>query len=171
MKLEGTIDIAAPAQAVWQLIIDPISLSACVPGVSDVRQVDDRTFEGSISASIGPVDGTFSFRSVLVRAVYPDDLFVEVRGVDSVTRSQLVADIKVAIAPAPAGAASLAYRATVTVKGRLVILGDMVLRATTSLMITQVTRCLRSRLEPIPGDDHAVVSGSGPAKRIVPRAG
>jgi len=38
MKLEGTIDIEAPAQAVWQLIIDPIRLSACVPGVSDVRQ-------------------------------------------------------------------------------------------------------------------------------------
>jgi len=171
MKLDGTIDIAAPAQAVWQLIIDPISLSACVPGVSDVRQVDDRTFEGSISASIGPVDGTFSFRSVLVRAVDPHDLFVEVKGVDSVTRSQLVADIKVSIAAAPAGATSVAYRATVTVKGRLAILGEMVLRATASLMIAEVTRCLRSRLELMPRADGAVAGGSGRTDRIGPPAG
>jgi carbon monoxide dehydrogenase subunit G len=149
MKLDGTIDIAVEPTAVWNLIIDPISLSACVPGVSDVRQVDDQTFEGSISAAVGPVDGTFSFRSVIVRAAFPDDLVVEVEGVDSVTKSRLVANIEVSLAEVSATATTLSYRATVKVKGRLAILGEMMLRATASLMITQLTRCLRSRLEPI----------------------
>ena len=68
MKLDGTIEIAATVPDVWALINDPVSLSACVPGVSDVRQIDDRTFEGSVSASIGPIDGQFAFRSLITRS-------------------------------------------------------------------------------------------------------
>ena len=50
--------------------------------------------------------------------------------------------------PAP-GATLLRYQAVVTVKGRLSILGEMVLRATAGMMIGQVTKCLRSRLETV----------------------
>lgn len=148
MKLDGTIDIGAPAKSVWDLVVDPVGLAACIPGVRDVRQVDERTFEGSITASVGPVDGDFSFASVLTRAVFPDDLVIDLQGTDSVTKSRLVAHIEAALTETAPASTTLTYRATVQVKGRLAILGEMMLRATASLMITQVTRCLRSRLEP-----------------------
>lgn len=48
MKLASTIDIAAPPLALWAVMIDPTDLAACVPGVSSVRQIDDRTFEGVV---------------------------------------------------------------------------------------------------------------------------
>jgi carbon monoxide dehydrogenase subunit G len=147
MKLVGTIDIAAPMEAVWALIIDPVSLSACVPGVRDVRQVDERTFEGSITASVGPMDGDFSFTSVIGRATFPDDLVVDVQGLDSVTKSRLEIHAECALTEPSPGSTTLSYHATVKVKGRLAILGEMILRATASLMIGQVTKCLRSRLE------------------------
>ena len=147
MKLDGRIDIDATAADVWQVVIDPVGLSACVPGVSDVRQVDDRTFEGAIRASVGPIDGDFAFRSILSRADFPGDLVVDVEGTDSVTRSRIVAHIEAALDEATPGRTTLTYHATVTVKGRLAIIGEMVLRATASVMITQVTRCIRSRLE------------------------
>lgn len=147
MKLDGTIEIGAPAEAVWGVIIDPRDLAACVPGVSDVRQVDDRTFEGTVRASVGPIDGDFAFRSVLARAEFPAGLVVDVEGTDSVTRSRLVAHVEASLTEPSAGRTALAYRATVSVKGRLAIIGEMVLRATASVMIGQVTKCLRSRLE------------------------
>jgi 2-furoyl-CoA dehydrogenase large subunit len=147
VRLEGTIDIAAPAEAVWALMIDPRDLAACVPGVSDVRQVDDRTFEGSVRASVGPVEGDFAFRSVLAEMTYPDELIVDVEGTDSVTRSRVVAHIEAGLRSTTDESTTLAYRATITTKGRLAIIGDMVLRATAGVMIGQVTRCLRSRLE------------------------
>ncbi len=147
MKLDGTIDIAAPAEAVWAAIIDPTDLAACVPGVSNVRHVDDRTFEGSVRASVGPIDGDFSFRSVLLRTDFPSDLVVEVEGTDSMTRSRVVAHIEAGVGSTDTGATTLAYRATVTTKGRLAIIGDMVLRATAGVLIGEVTKCLRSRLE------------------------
>lgn len=147
MKLDGTIDITAAPQAVWDLIIDPVSLAACVPGVRDVRQVDPRTFEGSVSASVGPVDGNFSFTSIIERAVFPGDLGVSVGGVDSVTKSRLEALITAGLSGSAEGPTRLTYSAVIKVKGRLAILGEMMLRATASLMIGQVTKCLRSQLE------------------------
>jgi 2-furoyl-CoA dehydrogenase large subunit len=147
MRLEGTIDIAAPPEAVWAVMIDPRDLAACVPGVGDVRQVDDRTFEGSVRASVGPIDGDFSFRSVLTEMAYPDTLVVDVEGTDSVTKSRVVAHIEAGLTSTTDEATTLDYRATITTKGRLAIIGDMVLRATAGLMIGQVTKCLRSRLE------------------------
>jgi carbon monoxide dehydrogenase subunit G len=147
MKLAGTIDIAAPPLAVWAVMIDPTDLAACVPGVSSVRQIDDRTFEGVVRASVGPIDGDFSFRSVLRRADFPDDMVVDVEGSDSMTKSRVLAHIEAALTESAPGATTLTYRATITTKGRLAIIGDMVLRATAGVMIGQVTKCLRSRLE------------------------
>lgn len=147
MRLEGTIDIAAPPEAVWAVLIDPRDLAACVPGVSDVRPVDDRTFEGSVRASVGPIDGDFSFRSVLTEMTYPDTLVVDVEGTDSVTKSRVVAHIEAGLTSSSDESTTLAYHATIAIKGRLAIIGDMVLRATAGVMIGQVTKCLRSRLE------------------------
>jgi carbon monoxide dehydrogenase subunit G len=132
MKLDGSIDVAAGPREVWSAVIDPVSLAACVPGVRGVRQVDDRTFEGSISAAVGPIEGDFSFTSVLT---------------DSVTKSRLRADVLASVVEATPGQTQLRYTATINVKGRMAILGEMVLRATAGVIIGQVARCLRTRLE------------------------
>jgi carbon monoxide dehydrogenase subunit G len=147
MRLEGTIVIAAPARQVWEVVTDPTGIAGCVPGVKDMRMVEDGRFEGSISASVGPLNGDFSFQSVITRAEYPGDLHVEVDGTDSVTRSRLVVAVQAGLVEDGPSQTTLTYDADVKVKGRLAILGEMILRATASMMIGQVTRCLRTRLE------------------------
>ncbi|HET7030048.1 MAG TPA: SRPBCC domain-containing protein [Candidatus Limnocylindrales bacterium] len=147
MKLAGTISIAAPPGAVWALVTNPIGLARCVPGVGDIRQVDERTFEGTILASVGPVDGSFAFRSVMTTAEFPSALVVEVAGTDSVTKSRLEMTVRAGLTEPAAGMTDLAYQAEVKVRGRLAILGEMVLRATAGMMIGEVTKCLRSQLE------------------------
>ena len=151
MKLAGKIEIAAPAERVWVLINDPISLAGCVPGGQDVRQIDDRTFGGSITAAVGPMEGRFEFSAVIERSDFPADLVVEMTGVDSVTRSTLVASIGTSLEFVDADRTTLVYTATINVKGRLAILGDMILRATARVMISELVKCLRSRLEPAAG--------------------
>ena len=127
-------------------MLDPLTLAGCVPGVKAVRQVDERTFEGSITAAVGPMNGDFAFTSVITRAERPE-MDVSIEGIDSVTKSRLEALVTVVMDESDDAACVLAYRAEVKVRGRLAILGEMVLRATASMMINQVTACLRARLE------------------------
>lgn len=146
MRLTGEIEIAAAAPRVWDLIVDPTDLAACVPGVGAVRQLDDATFEGTVRASIGPLDGDFSFRSRSTETVYPR-LVVDVEGLDSMTKSRIVAHVVATLEDRAPTMTLLRYEAEVATKGRLAIIGDMVLRATAGMMIGQVASCLRSRLE------------------------
>ena len=147
MKLDGRIEIAAPAREVWDLIIDPVSLAACVPGVQDVSRVDERTFRGTITASVGPMEGRFAFMSRVERDVFPTDLQVETTGTDSITNSPLRASVAAWLESTAPDQTVLGYRATVMVGGRLAILGEMMLRATAGMLIAELVKCLRARLE------------------------
>ncbi|HUQ78491.1 MAG TPA: SRPBCC domain-containing protein [Patescibacteria group bacterium] len=151
MKLDGTIDIAAPPSDVWKVVIDPTDLAACVPGVRAVRQLDERTFEGTIRASVGPINGDFAFRAILTSTTPISALVVDVEGTDSVTNSRVLTHLEITLTEPAPDRTTLAYHATVTVKGRLAIVGEMVLRATAGMIIGQVSRCLRARLEPVAG--------------------
>ena len=103
MKLDGRIEIAAPAADVWAFILDPERLGACVPGARNVRKLDDRTFAGSVTAAVGPMQSDFDFTTVVVRADFPGDLGVELTGTDSMTKSSLTAEVAIALeTPDPA---------------------------------------------------------------------
>lgn len=147
MKLDGRIEIAAPAADVWALILDPERLGACVPGARDVRKVDARTFTGSVTAAVGPTQSDFDFTTVIERAAFPTDLLVALSGTDSMTKSALTATVTIALeAPEPAHTV-MAYRAEIRIGGRLAILGEMILRATAGAMIGEVANRMRARLE------------------------
>lgn len=147
MRLEGAVDVAAPARAVWEFVLDPARLSRCIPGIAEVRRIDDRTFDGQLQAAVGPMRGTFEFRSVIERSDFPADLVVGITGVDSVTRSQVRIVVTARLEPRTAVTTRMEYVMSVNVGGRLAILGEMVLRATAGAVVEQVTACLRGHLE------------------------
>src|SRR5688572_16641873 len=105
-----------------------------MPGVEDVNQIDDRTFDGTILASVGPISGKFNFRATIVESNPPRDMKGTVTGTDSVTRSTIDAVMAMTLNPRTPLDTELAYKATVDIHGRLAILGEMVLRATGALM-------------------------------------
>jgi len=147
VNFEDRITVKAPADRVWAFLLDPNCIAACMPGVQNVTQIDDRTFDAAIAASVGPISGKFSFRAHIVESNPPTEMAAEIEGVDSVTKSPLRAHVAMTLQPLGAAETALAYRATVQVKGRLAILGEMVLRATATLMLEEATRRLRAQLE------------------------
>jgi carbon monoxide dehydrogenase subunit G len=153
---EDQLTINAPAAKVWDFLLDPKCIAACMPGVENVTQVDDRTFDAAILASVGPISGKFTFRAHIVESKPPTEMAAEIAGQDSVTRSPLTAHVAMTLTPLTPAQTALAYRATVEVKGRLAILGDMVLRATAALMMEEATKRLRAQLEAPGGSGVAV---------------
>ncbi len=146
MIFDGKIDLDVPAEAAWSFLIDINKFSTCLPGIDEIKQIDDKTFDGVISATVGPISGKFSFRSTIVESRAPEQMVVRTEGVDSVTKSAVNADMTMDLHSAPNNKTEMNYRADVNIKGRLAILGDMVLRATATLILQEFTRRLHKAL-------------------------
>lgn len=146
MIFEGKIDLQVPAEKAWAFLIDIDKFSACLPGIEEVRQLDDRTFEGTLGAAVGPISGKFTFRSTIVDSRPPEQMVVKTEGTDSVTRSTVNADMIVELREISSDKSVMDYRADVKIKGRLAIVGDMVLRATATLILQEFARRLHKGL-------------------------
>lgn len=146
MILDGKIDLDVPVEKAWNFLIDINKFSTCLPGIDEVRQIDDKTFEGLISAAVGPISGKFNFRSTIVDSRPPEQMLVKTEGTDSVTKSTVNADMTVDLRRVSDTKSQMDYSADVKIKGRLGILGDMVLRATATLILQEFTRRLHKGL-------------------------
>jgi uncharacterized protein len=147
MQFEGKITVNADQAAVWQLLLDVDEFASCVPGVENVHKIDDQTFDGTIAASVGPISGQFGFTARIVDSDPPHLMSAEIDGTDSVTKSIIHSDMKVTLTALSAHETELAYRAVVDVRGRLALIGDMVLMATAKLMLQEFTNRLQRKIE------------------------
>ena len=55
MTFTQSCTIAANREAVWDFLMDMRNIAGCLPGVEDVRQVDDETYDGTMRMKIGPI--------------------------------------------------------------------------------------------------------------------
>jgi carbon monoxide dehydrogenase subunit G len=147
MILEGKIDVAVPAAKAWDFLIDVNRFASCVPGLEQVTQIDERTFDGVVRATVGPISGNVTFRSTILDSAPLSEMVVQTDGTDSVTRSAVSAKLLVRLNETIENRTELSYHADIAVKGRLAILGDMVLRATGALMLEEFTKRLKEKLE------------------------
>ena len=147
MNFADSLTIKAAAPRVWDALLDVNTVAGCMPGVEEVIQVDERTFDGVINASVGPISGRFAFRAHILESDPPREMVAEVVGTDSVTKSTVTQRLVVTLEAISAEETTLSYRATVDIKGRLAILGEMVLRATATLIVEEATKRLRQQIE------------------------
>jgi carbon monoxide dehydrogenase subunit G len=146
VQFADRVVLRAPAAVVWDCLLDPRTLAACIPGAEEVTQLDDRTFSAAIQASVGPISGQFAFRAQLVDCRPPSQLTARVEGVDSVTRSTVHSDTVLTLEPQGPDETALHYQATVQIHGRLAILGEMVLRTTAALLLAECARRLQEQV-------------------------
>lgn len=147
MNFEGTIAVEHPRDAVWDFVLDIRKFSSCMPGLDSIHQIDDVTFEGVISARVGPMSGRFNFRSTITDSNPREALTVKIEGNDSVTRSTVTAGVDARMEEPRENCTELRYKAQVEIKGRLAIVGDMILRATTSLILEEFRKRLTRALD------------------------
>lgn len=159
MLFSGSMTLDAEPTRVWDLLLDASSFAALVPGVENITQIDSQTFDGRVEMTVGPISGEFPFRAHIEDSNPPTELSARVEGTDSVTKSTIDGELRMTLTPLEAGQTDLAYHATVNIHGRLVIIGDMVLRATAALILEEFTKRLRHRLE----SNMAPSTGSGQA--------
>jgi carbon monoxide dehydrogenase subunit G len=147
MIVEGKFKVEAPVQKVWDFLMDFNQFASCIPGLEDLSQVDDRTFDGVIGAKVGPMSGKFRFQASILEAAPPTDMKVRVEGQDDLTKSTVNAMVTLKLTPSGETGTQLSHHFNAEIKGRIAIVGDMILRGAAAVMLNEFAKRLRGRLE------------------------
>jgi len=65
VKLEHTTLIATSRERLWAFLMNVPEVSRCVPGVQDVKALDDKTYEGTLRVRVGPISLSLGGRIIL----------------------------------------------------------------------------------------------------------
>ena len=80
MTIEGTYNIAAPRETVWQHLMSAESLAHALPGCEKLEPVSDGSFQAVLKIGIGAVKGTYHGRIELADVISPESYRMKVEG-------------------------------------------------------------------------------------------
>lgn len=59
LRGEGSASVGVPPERVWEMLLDPETLKAVIPGCQSVEKVSDTHFRADVTLGIGPVTGRY----------------------------------------------------------------------------------------------------------------
>jgi 2-furoyl-CoA dehydrogenase large subunit len=59
LRGEGEAMVGAPVPEVWNMLLDPATLSAVIPGCDRLQKISDTQFRAEVTLGIGPVKGRY----------------------------------------------------------------------------------------------------------------
>ena len=145
MHFEGTFDVGTPAAKVYDALMEPKELSACMPGFQRVEVKSPREFTVTVKAGVSFIRGDFNIKFDLVEARAPTHAKLVGRGsgMGSVVDIEATMDIS----EAPGGGSSTRWYADAKVGGKIASLGQRLLEGQAEKMIREMFACLRAKFE------------------------
>src|SRR5205085_9283379 len=80
MDLSGSYSFAAPAQKVWELLIDPDVVASCMPGCQGLVPLGDDRYRASLSMAVAAVSGQYTGTVAILDKVPPQSFRLAVDG-------------------------------------------------------------------------------------------
>jgi carbon monoxide dehydrogenase subunit G len=146
MDFTGSIVIAAPRSAVWDLLLDFEQLATCGPGVQSIERQD--ATHASVRAKIGVGFMTLGFtvELELVEVEAPDRAVIRATG--AAPGNQVEAHGEMRLSGPAEGPTTMDYTATVEIFGSLAGVGSRMIEGTAGKLIDETFDCVRAKLAP-----------------------
>ena len=146
MDFNGTVDIDAPRQAVWDLLLNFEELATCGPGVQSIERLDET--HARVRAKVGVAFMTMGFTIdlELVETQAPDRAVIRATGAAS--GNQVDATGQMQLSGPAEGPTQMDWSATVDIHGSLAGVGSRMIEGTAAKLIDQTFDCVRAKLAP-----------------------
>ena len=134
MKLEGSHQLDAPRERVYQSLVNPEVLQRCIPGCERLDKTAENTFAATIKTGVGSIKGVFTGTARLEDLREPEHLrlVVDGKGAPGFLKGSGDLDLE----PADGGT-KVSYSADVQVGGTIASVGQRMLQGTAKMMATQ----------------------------------
>jgi uncharacterized protein len=148
IRIEERFVVQAPAERVWDYLVDPRRVVVCLPGASLTEVVDDRTFHGAVKVKVGAVSLTY-LGTVHLGELDPVARSVKMSGEgrESAGPGQARMAMESRLSAAPGGGTEVVVLADLDVVGRIVQLGRGMIEQVSHQLFAEFAACVRATLE------------------------
>lgn len=148
MEIEKTVTVAAPAQQVWAMLLDPNVMGGCVPGMQSIEVLSEDEYVALMRVKISFISAKFKLKTRIVERRAPYYLRTEGTGEDTSVASSLKQQSEIFLSEQPDGQTELRIKVLVDVMGRLGTFGLSVMKTKADRMWDEFARNLATRLSP-----------------------
>lgn len=143
MELNGTRNLTASPQAVWNVMHNSAALQAAIPGAEEIAWQGDNAVSVRIKVELGPVNRAFSLMAQVVEQSAPSHIKFSTNRQGVSNRVQ--GDLTVDLAPNGSGT-TLTYAGTAKLEGPLAMLDNPLTRPLVQRQIDQFFDNLASKI-------------------------
>ncbi|MEK6323435.1 MAG: carbon monoxide dehydrogenase subunit G [Acidobacteriota bacterium] len=134
MKVEGTHELQASAERVYQALIDPAVLQRCIPGCERLEKTGENAYSTTLRAGVGSIKGVFT-GNVRLEDMNPPKHFrmvVDGKGQPGFLKGAGDLDLE-----DQNGATIVSYKGEVQVGGTIAGVGQRMLQGAVKMMTSQ----------------------------------
>ena len=166
IDIRETFQVRAPIATVWQFMLDPQRVAACMPGAVLEQVVDERTFLGAIKVKIGAITTSYKGRLQLTdvdEAAHSIKMKGEGRETSGGTAKASLASQMKAL---PDGRTEVVAEASVDLTGRIMQVGRGMIQGVSHQLFLQFVSAAQAQLEQASG--RASAAGEATAASAAP---
>jgi uncharacterized protein len=149
MKLEGTYQLHAPRERVFEFLTDPEVLRRCIPGCERLEKVGENAFETTIKAGVGTIKGVFN-GTVRLEDIRPNEhyrIVVEAKGTPGFLKGLGDLDLE-----AQNDGTLIKYSGDLQVGGTVASVGQRMIQGTAKMMASQFFLALEGEAKTAQGE-------------------
>jgi carbon monoxide dehydrogenase subunit G len=146
LRFDGTVNIQAPRDKVWNFLIDPHAISQCAPGLESLEViVPDEKFKVVVSIGFGAVKVTFSADAEFVERDAPNRARIKAHGKAPGSAADVVSEMS--LSDGPDGSTDMAWWADITVLGTIASLASRLMGGVTKKLTGAFFDCVKGKIE------------------------
>ena len=147
MLIEEKFTVKAPAQKVWDFVINPELIGPCIPGLEKIDILDENTYETVVKVKVGFIKVKMNTKTIIIEKNPPYHMKTVSDGRDTLKAGEVHQEMTVNIKELSDSTCEISYSANVRVTGKLATFGEKIMRSTTKKLSDQFIKNLRSKLE------------------------
>lgn len=142
MQLTGEHTFEAPRQVVWDFLMDPAVLEACLPGAEGMTEVGPDEYTANMKVGIAMIKGNFSGKVKITDKVEPSSYRMKVEG--SGPQGQVSGEGALELVEQD-GKTIVKYSGDANIRGTIARVGARMIQPAARQIVGQFFGCLESK--------------------------
>jgi len=146
MIVKGQIRVQAPIRRVWDALLEPETLQACIPGAEQIERLNERQYHVVIKQKVGPLTARFTMQVALTTVEAPTRLELEGEGADMGKAARVIHKTRIDLRETAEGVVEISYTIDARIVGKLALFGERIMQAKAKKIEAEFTEALQERL-------------------------